>query len=58
LELTFSLKEEARTYTYTYTLVLMFSQFKTEVSGLRTRVSSIMMPASWFLTWLWVVEVS
>ena len=52
--LTFSLKEDARTYT----LVLMFSQFKTEVSGLRTRVSSLMMPAKWFLTWLRVVEVS
>ena len=48
LVLVFFLQKDARIYT----LVLLFPQFRKKVSGLSTRVSSAVMPASYFLTCL------
>jgi hypothetical protein len=45
LVLVFSLQKDARIYT-------LFPQFRKKVSGLSTRVSSAVMPASYFLTCL------
>ena len=47
LVLVFSLQKDARIFT-----LVLFPQFRKKVSGLSTRVSSAVMPASYFLTCL------